>query len=122
MAQRVVSRRKLLQGGAALAALGLVQTRLTALAAPARTRDVYPGWSPQAAVSTLSFPTRPGEEVLPWLDQPDANPVPEIVGTLLKWEELDSWKLANDEFFTVKHYNLPDIDPPGLEPGSDRPR
>ncbi len=110
MARREVSRRSLLQGGAALAALGLFQTRLTALAAPQRTRDVYLEWSPQAAVSTLAFPTRPGEEVIPWLDQPDANPVPEIVGTLLKWEELDSWKLANDEFFTVKHFNLPDID------------
>ena len=28
----------------------------------------------------LAFPGRPGEEVLPWADQPAPNPVPERVG------------------------------------------
>jgi len=38
-----------------------------------------------------AFPSRPGEKVLPWADQPPANPVPEVVRNQLKWEELNSW-------------------------------
>ncbi len=58
----------------------------------------------------LSFPTRPGEAVLPWLDQPGPNPVPDIAGNLLTWEALDSWITPNDAFFTIKHYAQPTID------------
>ena len=39
-------------------------------------------------VATLG---QPGEEVIPWLDQPPADPFPDNGGNLLKWEELDSW-------------------------------
>jgi DMSO/TMAO reductase YedYZ molybdopterin-dependent catalytic subunit len=57
-----------------------------------------------------AFPTRKGEEVVPWLDQPSENPAPDAVRTLLRWEELDSWVTPNDEFFAVNHYNWPVID------------
>jgi DMSO/TMAO reductase YedYZ molybdopterin-dependent catalytic subunit len=58
-----------------------------------------------------AFPSRPGEEVLPWLDQPAPNPVPQAVGTLLRWEQLDSYLTPNDRFFTVVHYGQPAVDP-----------
>ena len=57
-----------------------------------------------------AFPSRPGEKVLPWADQPPANPVPEVVRNQLKWEELNSWLTPNDKFFGVGHYNWPVID------------
>jgi DMSO/TMAO reductase YedYZ molybdopterin-dependent catalytic subunit len=57
-----------------------------------------------------AFPTRAGEEVVPWLDQPPENPVPDEVRNQLRWEELDSWITPNDEFFAVGHYNWPVID------------
>jgi DMSO/TMAO reductase YedYZ molybdopterin-dependent catalytic subunit len=57
-----------------------------------------------------AFPTRAGEEVIPWLDQPPENPVPDEVRNQLRWEELDSWITPNDEFFAVGHYNWPVID------------
>ena len=54
----------------------------------------------------------PTGDVLPWLDQPIDVPPPaqDIVGNLLKWEDLDSFHTPNDKFFTVKHYELPAID------------
>ena len=57
-----------------------------------------------------AFSAQPGEEVLPWLDQPAPNPVPDVVGTQLKWEALDSWLTPNDQFFTVGHYDKPVLD------------
>lgn len=56
-----------------------------------------------------AFQTQPGEVVIPWLDQPAENPVPQIVGNLLNWEELDSWITPNNEFFYVAHYGQPAI-------------
>ena len=110
MSPRKVSRRTLLQGGASLAALELFRSRMPAQAAPKRQGNVRLSRVTDSRAMAMSFPVRPGEEVLPWLDQPAPNPVPEIVDTLLTWENLDSWITPNDEFFTVKHFNLPEID------------
>ncbi|MET0966410.1 MAG: molybdopterin-dependent oxidoreductase [Nakamurella sp.] len=51
-------------------------------------------------------------EVIPWVDQPDEIPPPAqgVVGQLLVWEDLDSWRTPASEFFTVKHYGQPAID------------
>ena len=57
-----------------------------------------------------AFPTRPGEEVIPWLDQPEANPDPVGIQTQLVWEDLDSWITPNDKFFSISHFNRPTID------------
>jgi DMSO/TMAO reductase YedYZ molybdopterin-dependent catalytic subunit len=90
MESRDVSRRDLFRyGGAALAGLTIAQ--LAGLA--------------------LAFPTRPGEEVLPWLDQPAPNPVPQIIGQQLEWEKLDSWITPTDKFFTITHFDQPVIAP-----------
>jgi DMSO/TMAO reductase YedYZ molybdopterin-dependent catalytic subunit len=87
MDTRDLARRELMRyGSAALAGLALLRF-------------------PQLA---RAFPTRPGEEVLPWLDQPPPAPFP---GVLLQWEALDSWLTPNDRFFTVAHYDVPALDP-----------
>ena len=64
MDPRDISRRELLIQGSATQAL---------LHAP---------WFAQA------FPSRPGEEVVPWLDQPGANPSGGVVENLQPWENL----------------------------------
>ena len=89
MDTRDISRRDLLlQGSATLTGLALLH-------AP---------WAAQA------FPSRPGEEVIPWLDQPPANPSAGVVENLQPWENLASWLTPNDKFFQVAHYNKPVID------------
>jgi DMSO/TMAO reductase YedYZ molybdopterin-dependent catalytic subunit len=83
------SRREfVVQGGAAFTGLALINTPFLAQA----------------------FPSRKGEKVVPWLDQPPANPVPEVVRSQLRWEDLDSWVTTNDRFFGVGHYNWPVVD------------
>ena len=109
MERREISRRTVLQGGAALAALAVIRSQAPALTAASGSGRQTAAWAVGSPLSGLDFPVRPGEEVVAWLDQPTVNPVPDIVGTLLRWEDLDSWITPNDEFFTVKHYNLPDI-------------
>jgi DMSO/TMAO reductase YedYZ molybdopterin-dependent catalytic subunit len=82
-----VSRRTALRGGAALAGLSVLRV----------------------AGPTRAFQESAGGEVIPWLDQPEENPVPEAVVQQLTWEELDSWLTPNDEFFVIKHFNLPEL-------------
>jgi DMSO/TMAO reductase YedYZ molybdopterin-dependent catalytic subunit len=85
-----VSRRTLLKGGSAtLAGLSVLS-----VAGPAE-----------------GFPGDHDDVVIPWLDQPAPNPVPQIAGNLLVWEELDSRITPSDEFFTISHYGVPAIDP-----------
>ena len=90
-----VARRAFMAQGSA-AAVGLALLRLPGLA--------------QALVQ--AFPSRLGEQVLPWLDQPAANPVPQIAGGLLRWEELASFLTPAERFFTVAHYGQPQVDSP----------
>jgi DMSO/TMAO reductase YedYZ molybdopterin-dependent catalytic subunit len=90
MANQEMSRRTLLKGGgAAFAGLTTIH-----VAGPAQ-----------------AFPGHPGDEVIPWLDQPAPNPVPQIAQRQLIWEELDSWLTPADEFFIISHYNTPALDP-----------
>jgi DMSO/TMAO reductase YedYZ molybdopterin-dependent catalytic subunit len=88
MQKATLSRRQLLiASGATLATLALFDSRFA-----------------QAA------PLKQGDEVIPWLDQPAENPVPERVRNLLDWEGLDSWITPPDRFFSVAHYGYPEID------------
>src|SRR5207248_1883423 len=57
-----------------------------------------------------AFPRQPGEEVIPWLDQPPPSPNPNGPGNLLQWEALNSWLTPNDQFFNVAHYAKPVLD------------
>ena len=81
-----LSRRDLLiRGSAALAGLTLLHSPLQAQA----------------------FPSRPGEEVIPWVDQPPPHPRPQVVSNLLQWEELNTWITPNAKFFRIAHYQGP---------------
>ena len=72
-----MSRRTLLKGGgAAVAGLSVLR-----VAGPAH-----------------AFPGGPGDEVIPWLDQPPPAPFPGDP-QFLKWEELDSYFTDPEHFF-----------------------
>ncbi len=86
MAQSEMSRRRLLkQGGSAIAGLSVLRV----------------------AGPTYAFQTPVTGEIIPWLDQPEPNPVPEVIVRQLTWEQLDSWITPPDQFFVIKHYNEP---------------
>jgi DMSO/TMAO reductase YedYZ molybdopterin-dependent catalytic subunit len=59
-----------------------------------------------------AFPARPGDEVVPWLDQPPSVPdaAKDVVQNLQKWEDLNAWVTPNERFFSVSHYGRPVID------------
>ena len=109
MKQGDVSRRTMLKGGAALAGLTVMR-----VAGPA---EAFPGHSAQdeqipfddEQEGSSEALQRSDGQVLPWEDQPPPVPPPavESVGKLLKWEELDSWRTPNNEFFFVNHYGQP---------------
>jgi DMSO/TMAO reductase YedYZ molybdopterin-dependent catalytic subunit len=54
-----------------------------------------------------AFPRRPGEAVIPWVDQPPPHPRPQVVSNQLQWEELDAWLTPNAKFFRIAHYQGP---------------
>src|SRR5829696_9668712 len=88
MTRSPISRRTLVQqGGAALAGLSVLR-----LAGP-----------------TSAFQTPVMGEVVPWLDQPEPNPVPEVIVQQLDWEQLDSWITPPDQFFVIKHFADPEL-------------
>jgi DMSO/TMAO reductase YedYZ molybdopterin-dependent catalytic subunit len=62
------------------------------------------------ASRAYAFPSRPGESVVRWLDQPTENPDPVGIQTQLVWENLDSWITPNEEFFSISHFDRPVID------------
>ena len=85
-----MSRRTLLKGGsAAFAGLTVLRVAGPAHAFPGGHRD---------------------EVVIPWLDRPAPNPVPEVIVRQLDWEALDSWRTPRDQFFVINHYGQPAVD------------
>ncbi len=90
MDEREVTRRAVLQGGAALAGLAVF------------------GGLPTAA---LAAPVAAGYEIIPWLDQPVSVPAAlrDAVGQPLVWEEVGAQITPSEKFFTVKHYGQPTI-------------
>jgi DMSO/TMAO reductase YedYZ molybdopterin-dependent catalytic subunit len=65
-----------------------------------------------ALLSERTFGQTAGK-VVPWTDQPVAVPPPleSVVRGLTPWEGLNSWITPNERFFSVAHYNRPQIDP-----------
>jgi DMSO/TMAO reductase YedYZ molybdopterin-dependent catalytic subunit len=112
MTGSVLSRRALLKGGGAAAtgwSVLRVSGHVQALGAKGDDSVDVP-WSDDAENTACPAP---GGDVLLWADQPADVPPPaqSVVGNLLKWEALDTRLTPSDNFFTVKHYNLPVIDP-----------
>ena len=88
MARSEMNRRRLLQqGGAAVAGLSVLRV----------------------AGPTFAFQTPATGEVIPWLDTLEPNPAPEAILQQLNWEDLESWQTPPDQFFAIKHYNLPEL-------------
>jgi DMSO/TMAO reductase YedYZ molybdopterin-dependent catalytic subunit len=83
-----ISRRTLLKGGSA-ALVGFSLLRLTG--------------------PSHAFQTSGSAEVVPWLDPPAENPVPEVIVRQLDWESLDAWLTPTDEFFVIKHFDEPQL-------------
>ena len=89
MTSSAISRRTLMnRGGAALAGLSVLRV----------------------AGPTAAFQTPATGEVIPWLDQPEPNPVPEVIVQQLDWEQLESWLTPTDDFFVIKHFDQPELD------------
>ena len=100
-----VSRRTLLKGGgAALAGLTVLRVAGPAYAFPGQQETVP--LDDDLSDSAQAF-VHPAGQVIPWLDQPPPNPVPQITGNLLNWEALDSFLTPASDFFYVQHYGLP---------------
>ncbi len=62
-----------------------------------------------SAKTTNAFPSRPGETVIPWADQPPPLEDPTVV-TQLVWEDLDGWITPIEKFFGVTHLEWPTVD------------
>jgi DMSO/TMAO reductase YedYZ molybdopterin-dependent catalytic subunit len=89
-AQETIARRTLLaRGGSALAGLALLDSAFA-----------------------KAFALQPGEEVIPWLDQPPPLPPgADPNQNLQRWEDLvGSFITPNDKFFSIAHYERPAID------------
>jgi DMSO/TMAO reductase YedYZ molybdopterin-dependent catalytic subunit len=112
MMPQPITRRSILKGGGtALAGWSVMQMSGPAAAlAGADGRNVE--WLHGGDLSE-TYPGRPGDVVIPWVDQPADIPPPaaDVVGKRLVWEDLHTRITPADNFFTVKHYNLPAIDP-----------
>jgi DMSO/TMAO reductase YedYZ molybdopterin-dependent catalytic subunit len=103
-----IRRRKLLKGGgAALAGLPFLQAAGPAHAFPRQSdqerHDIWDDDQPDPSQRL----GQPGDVVLPWLDQPPGGPDPNIAGSQLVWEELDSWLISPEQFHYVAHYGVP---------------
>jgi DMSO/TMAO reductase YedYZ molybdopterin-dependent catalytic subunit len=116
MKHQDVSRRALLKGGGATLAsysvLQITNHHAHALGGPAvgQHNAEIPFHDETAYVR--AEPPQLGDEVVPWDDQAEPIPPPaeDEVGHPLVWEELNSTLTPNEQFFTVKHYEQPDID------------
>ena len=81
-----------------------------------RREFIFSGGAALTAMALLNgsrayaFPSRPGETLVPWLDELPPNPVPEVIKNQLVWEDLDSWITPNAKFFSIAHFNRPVID------------
>jgi DMSO/TMAO reductase YedYZ molybdopterin-dependent catalytic subunit len=93
MEQRDLPRRTILKGAAAAGAVGVTVVNV---AGPAQ---AFPGHADDGVI-------------IPWLDQPPPVPqeLADILGHPLVWEQI-RYLTPNDEFFTVKHYDLPQLSP-----------
>ena len=60
---------------------------------------------------TQAFAAQPGEEIIPWSDQPTVDPgvARGAIQTFPCWEDLD-WLTPNSKFFNIAHYNRPHIE------------
>lgn len=65
-----------------------------------------------AFFSDRVFAQSGGVKVIPWSDQPVAIPPPlqNVIKGLTPWEDLNSQVTSNNKFYSIAHYNRPQID------------
>ncbi len=115
MEPRDVSRRTLLKGGgAALTGLSLQVVAPAHALARESGQERHGEWEDEQLDASQPL-GRPGDVVLPWLDQPPPFPFPDGAGSQLVWEELDSWLIPPEKFHFVTHFGVPG----GLEDAAD---
>ena len=53
------------------------------------------------------------EKLIAWIDLPPPVPEPlqNVVRGITRWEDLGSWITPNDKWFSIAHYERPQIDP-----------
>jgi hypothetical protein len=89
-----------------LAGLSVVQVAVPDTASAFQHGDHDRGWDNDLPNPSQTL-GRPGDVVLPWLDQPGPNPFPGAIGNFLVWEELDTWLTPADNFHFVTHFGIP---------------
>ena len=115
MADSMTRRRVLKGGGAAIAGWSVLQVSGPAAALGGAGAD-QAAWLGHGDDLRETYPGLPGDVLVEWLDKPMDVPPPAqgVVGNLLDWEALSTRVTPADNFFTVKHYGVPDsndIDP-----------
>ena len=65
-----------------------------------------------AIVSGRAFAQTANEKLIAWTDLPPPVPEPlqNVVKGITRWEDLDAWITPNDKWFSIAHYNRPQID------------
>jgi DMSO/TMAO reductase YedYZ molybdopterin-dependent catalytic subunit len=102
-----VRRRRLLKGGGAvLAGLSLQVADPARAFARESDQERHDAWDDDQPDPSQTL-GQPGDVVLQWLDQPPGAPDPNIAGSQLVWEELDSWLTPPEQFHYVAHYGVP---------------
>ena len=81
-------------------------------------RDVLLGGSAAAGMMLLDrlwigLGAGAEERLIPWSDQPPPIPPPAqgVIKNLVAWEGLDTWITPNDKFFSIGHYEWPELAP-----------
>src|ERR1700727_294221 len=68
-----------------------------------------------AMASSRAFAERatPGVMLIAWQDIPPpvTEPLQNVVKWITRWEDLGSWVTSNDKWFSIAHYERPQIDP-----------
>ena len=120
MTQQMTRRGLLKGGGTAVAGWSVLQVSGPA-AALGGIGSEQTAWLDHGDRPRETYPGLPGDTVVPWLDRPAPLPpgAENEVGNLLEWEALSTRVTPADNFFTVKHYNLPGIDPTSWRLGID---
>ena len=99
-----VSRRSLLKGASALAGLTVLRVAGPEHAFAGHLGEDHGSDNAPHPDQSLG---EPGEDVIPWLDQPAENPFPDNLKNLLKWEDLDTWRTPTEDFFSFNHFGQP---------------
>ena len=65
-----------------------------------------------ATVAGRAFAQTANEKLIAWTDLPPPVPEPlqNVVKGITRWEDLDTWITPNDKWFSIAHYNRPQID------------